>query len=79
MKCPQLSELAIELLSVPSSTIPPEFILNPPIEGGSSLVLDEYAIQHPFEFVREAKNLQTLERDAMTRFNRSFWQKSPFP
>jgi hypothetical protein len=78
VKCAQLSELAIELLSIPSSIIPPEYILNPPIEGGPSLILDEHAIQRPFEFIRSAQSLETLERDAITLFNRSFWQKSQF-
>jgi hypothetical protein len=49
------------------------------MEGGSTLLLDEYSTKHPFEFVKSGKDSPTLERDLIIRFNRSFWQKAQFP
>ncbi|KAI6188603.1 hypothetical protein M3Y98_00372300 [Aphelenchoides besseyi] len=77
IKCAQLSELAIELLSVPSSTIPPEQILGSQFDGQASAVTRHYkASRRSFGFIRSARQLRTLARDAIIRFSREFWGKT---
>ncbi|KAI6215474.1 hypothetical protein M3Y94_00389000 [Aphelenchoides besseyi] len=77
IKCAQLSELAIELLSVPSSTIPPDQILGSQFDGQSTAVPRQFnASRRSFGFIRSAPQLRTLSRDAIIRFSREFWGKT---
>ncbi|CAD5215746.1 unnamed protein product [Bursaphelenchus okinawaensis] len=70
-KCPPLSEMAIELLSIPSSTIPLENITQQSSEG----TVTSYE-SPPFDYVKNSFNVASLNRDAVIRFNRAFWQRS---
>ncbi|CAD5221706.1 unnamed protein product [Bursaphelenchus xylophilus] len=74
-KCPPLSEMAIELLSIPSSTISPEMIGS---QSTDTTFMTSSFEPQPFDYIKNCLNEDSLERDAVIRFNRAFWQKSLF-
>jgi hypothetical protein len=71
VKCPQLSDIAIELLTVPSCTVSLEKIFN--YEGVSQAT--HPSLKH--QLLKSMENPTRMERDAILRFNRAFIPK-PF-
>uniref|UniRef100_A0AC34G9R7 HAT C-terminal dimerisation domain-containing protein n=1 Tax=Panagrolaimus sp. ES5 TaxID=591445 RepID=A0AC34G9R7_9BILA len=69
VKCPQLSDIAIELLTVPSCTVSLEKIFN--YEGVSQAA--HSSLEH--QLLKSMENPTRMERDAILRFNRAFIPK----
>ena len=69
IKCPQLSDIAIELLTVPSCTVSLERIFN--YEGVSQAAHPSLELQ----LLKSMEDPARMERDAILRFNRAFIPK----
>lgn len=68
VKCAQLSEIAIELLTIPSCTVSLERIFNLECNGNNSSVS---TLETSYSMLRSIEDPTRMERDAILRFNKA--------
>uniref|UniRef100_A0A914E968 HAT C-terminal dimerisation domain-containing protein n=1 Tax=Acrobeloides nanus TaxID=290746 RepID=A0A914E968_9BILA len=71
VKCAQLSEIAIELLTIPSCTVSLERIFNLDCNGNNVSSSSISTLESSYAMLRSIEDPSRMERDAILRFNRA--------